>query len=69
MAVNVMIRKICSRISIVIYSFFRVYDSLIRWNWLAIIISGSSHIVNISNGVDSESEKYVKDRFRLLSPN
>lgn len=64
-----MIRKIWSKINIVIYSFFRVYDSLIRWNWLAIIISGSSHMVSISNGVDSESEEYVRDRFRPLSLN
>lgn len=33
------------------------------------IISGSSHMVSISSGVDSESEKYMRDRFRLLSLN
>lgn len=31
------------------------------------IISGSSHTVNNSRGVDSESEKNNKDMFRLLS--
>lgn len=38
-----------------------------RWCWLAIIISGRSHTVSIINGVDRESEKNNKDRFKLLS--
>lgn len=42
---------------------------MIRWNWLAIIISGNSHMVSISNAVERESEKYVRERFRLLSLN
>lgn len=42
---------------------------MVRWNWLATIISGRSHIDSISRGVDRESEKYVKDIFRLLSLN
>lgn len=39
------------------------------WYWLAIIISGRSQVVNISKGVDSESEKNSIDRFKLLSQN
>lgn len=49
------------------YSFFRVRDSLVIWYWLAIIISGKSQVVNINKGVDSESEKNSRDRFKLLS--
>lgn len=30
---------------------------------------GSSHVVSMSRGADSESEKNVVERFRLLSPN
>lgn len=33
------------------------------------IIRGSSHNVSISNGVDKESEKNIRERFRLLSVN
>lgn len=64
-----MIRKSWSRISIVIYSFFRVRLSFDRWCWLAIIIRGRSHIVRINSGVDNESEKKVGEKFRLLSQN
>lgn len=39
------------------------------WCWLAMIISGRSQVVNISRGVDSESEKNNMDRFKLLSQN
>lgn len=66
---NVITKKVWSEINIVIYSFFRVGDSLIRWDWLAMIISGSSHMVSINSGVDRESEKYVVERFKLLSLN
>lgn len=40
MAVKVIIRNSCSRISMVIYSFFRVVVSFDRWDWLAISIRG-----------------------------
>lgn len=40
-----------------------------RWDWLAIIIRGRSHSVNMSKGVDRESEKNMRDRFKLLSVN
>lgn len=53
----------------VINSFFRVSDSLDRWCWLAISMSGSNHIVNISKGADRESEKNMSEVFRLLSLN
>lgn len=69
MAVNVMIRKICRRISMVMNSFFWFSDSLIRWCWLAISISGRSQVVSISRGVDRESEKNTREGFRLLSVN
>ena len=68
MAVKVIIRNSCSRISMVIYSFFRVVVSFDRWDWLAISIRGRSHVVRTSRGVDSESEKNVKEKLRLFSP-
>lgn len=37
------------------------------WYWLAIIMSGRSHVVSNSKGVDRESEKNSKDIFKLLS--
>lgn len=43
--------------------------SLVRWNWLAMIIRGRSHIVSISSGVDRESEKNMEEKLRLLSVN
>lgn len=52
-----------------IYNFLRVRDSLVRWNWLAIIINGRSHIVNINRGVDKASEKNIIEELRLLSLN
>lgn len=64
-----MIKNTWSRTSMVINSFFRVSDSLDRWCWLAISMSGSSHIVNISKGADRESEKNMSEVFRLLSLN
>lgn len=62
-----MIRKIWSRIIIVMYNFFRVSGSLVIWYWLAIIISGRSQVVSSNRGVDSESEKNSIDIFKLLS--
>lgn len=64
-----MIRDTCSSINIVIYSFLRTRGSLVRWNWLAIIIRGKSHIVSIRRGVDRGSEKKSIDELRLLSLN
>lgn len=68
-AVKVIIRKTWSRTSIVINSFFRVSDSLDKWCWLAINMSGNSHMVSISRGADRESEKNIREVFRLLSLN
>lgn len=68
-AVKVIIRKTWSRISIVMNNFFRASDSLDRWCWLAISVSGSSHMVSISRGADRESEKNIREVFRLLSLN
>lgn len=53
----------------VINSFFWFNDSLARWCWLAISIRGSSQVVNISKGVERESEKKTREIFRLLSVN
>ena len=39
------------------YNFFRVKVSFDRWDWLAISISGNSHVVNTSRGAESGSEK------------
>lgn len=64
-----MIKNNCSRISIVIYSFFRVRLSFDRWCWLAISIKGRSHMVKINSGVDRESEKNISEKLRLLSLN
>lgn len=64
-----MIRNVCSVISIVINSFFRVGGSLSRCDWLAISIRGRSHIVRIRRGVDRGSEKNIGEKFRLLSLN
>lgn len=55
--------------SIVMYSFFRVKFSFDRCDWLAISISGRSHVVSTSKGAESESEKNSSEKFRLLSPN
>lgn len=68
-AVKVIISRTWSETSIVMNSFFRVRDSLERWYWVAINMSGSSHIVSISRGVDKESEKNINEVFRLLSQN
>ena len=38
-----------------------------KWNWVAMIIRGRSHVVSMSRGVDSESEKNRRERLRLLS--
>ena len=54
-------------ISIEIYSFFRVKGSFDRWNWLAINMSGKSHVVSASKGADRESEKNSNEKLRLLS--
>lgn len=43
--------------------------SLARCDWLAIIIRGRSHSVNMSRGVDNASEKNIIDKFRVLSVN
>lgn len=67
MAVKVIIKNSWSRISIEIYSFFRIRGSFDRWDWLAINISGRSHVVSASSGADKESEKNSKDEFRVLS--
>lgn len=32
-----------------------------RWDWLAISISGRSHIVNIRSGVERGSEKKIRE--------
>ncbi len=66
-AVNVMIRNNCNKISIVMYSFFRVSGSFDRWNWLAMSIRGRSHVVSVSSGADKESVKNNRDRFVQLS--
>lgn len=66
-AEKVIIKKTCSNTIIVIYSFFCESDSLDRWYWLAIIISGSNHTVSNNKGVDSGSEKNNRDIFRLVS--
>ena len=67
-AVNVMIKRSCRRMSIVIYSFFRVKVSFDRCDWLAMSISGRSHVVSTSRGAERESEKNSSEKFRLLSP-
>lgn len=64
-----MIKNSCSRISMVMYSFFRVRFSFDKWCWLAISIRGRSHMVKISNGADRESEKNTNEKLRLLSLN
>ena len=69
MTVKVIIRNDCSRISMVINSFFRVRFSFDRWCWLAISIRGRSNMVKINSGVDRESEKNTNEKLRLLSPN
>lgn len=69
MAVKVIIRNDCSRISMVINSFFQVRFFFDRWCWLAISIRGRSHMVKINSGVDRESEKTANEKLRLLSPN
>lgn len=68
MAVNVIIKRSCRRVSIVIYSFFRLGLSFDRCDWLAMSISGRSHVVSTSKGAESESEKNNSEKFRLLSP-
>lgn len=50
-------------------SFFWFSDSLAKWCWLAINISGKSQVVSMSKGVERESEKNTKEEFRLLSVN
>lgn len=64
-----MIRNTCRRISIVMNSFFWFSGSSARWCWLAISMSGRSQVVNMSRGVERESEKKVKEELRLLSVN
>ena len=39
------------------YSFFRLGVSFDRCDWLAMSISGRSHVVSTSKGAESESEK------------
>lgn len=67
MAVKVKIKKVWRRVSIVMYSFFRARGSLDKWDWEAMIIRGRSHVVSISRGVDSGSEKNRGEKLRLLS--
>ena len=69
MAVKVIIRNSCNKISIVINIFFQVKFSFDRLCWLAINIRGSSHMVRISRGMDKESEKKTGEKLRLLSLN
>lgn len=52
-----------------IYNFFRTKVSFDRCDWLAISISGRSHVVSTSRGAERESEKNSSEKFRLLSPN
>lgn len=51
------------------YSFFRPGVSFDKCDWLAMSISGRSHVVSTSKGAESESEKNNSEKFRLLSPN
>lgn len=66
-AVKVIIRNNWRRISIEIYSFFRVKGSFDKWCWLAISIRGRSHVVSANSGADRESEKNIKEEFNVLS--
>ena len=61
-----MIRSIWREMSIEMYIFFRVVVSLCRWDWLAVIIRGSSQVVRISRGVERGSVKNKGEKFRLL---
>lgn len=38
-----------------------------KWDWVAMIVNGRSHIVSINRGVDSGSEKNKREKLRLLS--
>lgn len=50
------------------YNFFRAKVSFNRCDWLAMSISGRSHVVSTNRGADSESEKNSNEKFILLSP-
>lgn len=61
-----MIREICRRTSMEMYSFFRGMGLLSRCCCVAKIISGSSQAVSISKGDVNGSEKKVSDRLHEL---
>lgn len=52
-----------------IWSFLHEGDSLERWYWLAVIIRGSSQVVNIRRGDVSGSEEKVNEKLNRLSLN
>lgn len=64
---KVIIKNNWRRVSIEIYSFFRVRGSFDKWDWLAMSMRGRSHVVSTSNGADKESEKNIKEKFKVLS--
>lgn len=57
--VKVRIRNSCSIMSIEIYVFLRFIDSVMRWFWLAMSMSGRSQVVRIKSGADRASEKNI----------
>lgn len=61
-----MIKEICRRMSIEIYSFFRGRGLLWRCCWVAKIIRGSSQAVRVRRGDASGSEKKFNDRLHKL---
>lgn len=61
-----MIKEICRRISIEIYSFFRGRGLLWRCCWVAKIIRGSNQAVKVRRGDVSGSEKKFNDRLHKL---
>ena len=65
MAVKVIIRNSCKRVSIVMYRLFRARVSFGKCDWLAISIS-VSHAVNAKRGAESGSEKSSSEKLRLL---
>lgn len=61
-----MIREICRKISIEMYSFFRIKGLLYRCCWVARIIRGSNQTVRVNRGDVSGSEEKVNDRLHGL---
>jgi len=61
-----MIKEICKRISIEIYSFFRGKGLLWRCCWVAKTIRGSSQAVRVRRGDVNGSEKKFNDRLHRL---